>query len=37
MSLKNSCIKNGTCYYFDDVIKFEDFGYDNILKDEKSD
>ena len=32
--LKNS-IKNHTCYYFDDIIMFEDFDRD-ILKDEKS-
>ena len=25
-----------TCYYFDDVIKLEDFGFLNILIDEKS-
>ena len=25
-----------TCYYFDDIIKFEDFNIDNILIDEKS-
>ena len=30
------CIKNCTCYYFDDIIKFEDFDIDNILIDEKS-
>ena len=24
------------CYYFDDIIKFEDFNSDNILIDEKS-
>ena len=24
------------CYYFDDLIKFEDFDLDNILIDEKS-
>ena len=24
------------CYYFDDIIKFEDFDLDNILIDEKS-
>ena len=24
------------CYYFDDVIKIEDFNFDNILLDEKS-
>ena len=28
------CIKNHTCYYFDDIIKFEDFDFDNILIDE---
>ena len=33
---KNVCIKNRTCYYFDDIIKLEDFNHDNILKDEKS-
>ena len=32
------CIKNRTCYYFDDIIKLEDFSLDNILRkiDEKS-
>ena len=29
------CIKNHTCYYFDDMIKLEDFDIDNILIDEK--
>ena len=29
-------IKNRTCYYFDDIIKLEDFDPDNILIDEKS-
>ena len=29
-------IKNGTCYYFDDIFKLEDFDLDNILIDEKS-
>ena len=29
-------IKNRTCYYFDDIIKLEDFDLDNILIDEKS-
>ena len=33
---KKVCIKNRTCYYFDDVIKLEDFEIDNILIDEKS-
>ena len=34
--LKEIDIENRTCYYFDDTIKFEDFGLDNILIDEKS-
>ena len=34
--LKKVCIKNRTCYYFDDIIKVEDFDLDNILIDEKS-
>ena len=29
-------IKNRTCYYFDDIIKLEDFDLDNTLIDEKS-
>ena len=29
-------IKNRTCYYFDDIIKFEVFDFDNIFIDEKS-
>ena len=29
-------IKSRTCYYFDDIIKFEDFRFDNLLIDEKS-
>ena len=33
---KNLCIKNRTCYYFDDTIKLEDFDIDNILIDKKS-
>ena len=28
-------IKNRMCYYFDDIIKFKDFGLDNILLDQK--
>ena len=27
-------IKNRTCCYFDDIIKFEDFDFDDILIDE---
>ena len=33
--LKEIDIKNRTCYYFDDIIKFENFDLDNILIDEK--
>ena len=29
-------IKKCMCYYFDDIIKIEDFNLDNILIDEKS-
>ena len=29
-------VKNCTCYYFNDIIKLEDFDIDNILIDEKS-
>ena len=35
-NLKEINIKNHTCYYFDDVIKIEDYDFDNILLDEKS-
>ena len=28
--LKND-IKNRTCYYFDDIMRFEDIDFDNIL------
>ena len=35
-NLKEINIKNCTCYYFDDMIKIEDFGFDIILLDEKS-
>ena len=33
---KKVLIKDCTCYYFDDIIKLEDFKFDNILIDEKS-
>ena len=33
---KNVFIKNCTCYYFDDINKFEYFHFDNILIDKKS-
>ena len=34
--LKDINIKNGTCYYFDDIIKLEDFDLNNILIDRRS-
>ena len=34
--LKIVNIKNRSCYYFDDMIKIEDFHLGNILLDEKS-
>ena len=34
--LKKVSIKNCTCYYYDNIIKFEDFDLDNILLDEES-
>ena len=34
--LKKVHIKNRLCYYFDDIIKLEDFDLDNILIDKKS-
>ena len=34
--LKRFCIKNRMCHYFEDIIKIEDFGFDNILLNEKS-
>ena len=33
--LKEIDIENCTCYYFNDIIKFEDFDLNNILIDEK--
>ena len=33
--LEKFVIKNCRCYYFDDIIKTEDFDIDNILLDEK--
>ena len=35
-AFKKVRIKNRTCYYFDDIIKLEDFHLDSILIDEKS-
>ena len=35
MNLKNR-IQNCACYYFNDIIKIEDFDFDKILLDEKS-
>ena len=34
--LKKVYLKNQTCYYFDDIIKIEDFEFSNILLDEES-
>ena len=36
VELKEIYIKNRTCFYFDDIIKIEDFNLDNILIEEKS-
>ena len=36
MNEKKVCIKNCMCYYFDSIIKLEDFDLDNILIEEKS-
>ena len=33
---KKTDIKNRTCYYFDDIIKFEDFDFRNVLLDQIS-
>ena len=33
--LREINIKKHTCYYFDNIIKIEDFDLDNILIDEK--
>ena len=34
--LKETDIKNRTCYYFNGIIKIEDFDFDKVLSDEKS-
>ena len=34
--LKEIDIKNCTCFYFNDIIKFEDFDLNNISIDERS-
>ena len=36
IGIKNVNIKNVICYYFDDITKIEDFGFNDILLDEKS-
>ena len=33
---KKLCIRSRTFYYFDDVIKLEDFGLKNVFIDKKS-
>ena len=35
MNLGKVRIENHRCYYFDGMIKLEDFDFDNILIDEK--
>ena len=35
-AFKEVCFKHRRCYCFNDIIKSEDFDFDNILKDEKS-
>ena len=34
--IKNVCIKHRMCYYFNDIIKLEDFDLDNILIEKKN-
>ena len=34
---KYVCFKNRSCYHFGDIIKFQDFSFDNILINGKSD
>ena len=36
MNLKKVCIKNCTCYCFEDIVKLEDFDHDNNVIDKKS-
>ena len=36
INLKKVSFKNHKCYYFDDITKFEDFNFGNILLGEKS-
>ena len=36
MNQQENDLKNRTCFYFDDIIKAENFNFDNILVDEKS-
>ena len=36
IELKEIDIKNWTCYYLDDLIKIEDFNFDNFLIHKKS-
>ena len=35
-NLKEISIKSHTCYYFNDIFKFVDFDFDNILSDQNS-
>ena len=34
--LKKVGIKNRTCYYFDDIVKIEDFDFDILLEEKSS-
>ena len=34
--MKKVNIKTCTCYYFDDIIRFEDFNFSNVSEDKKS-
>ena len=36
MNFNKFVLKKSRCYHFDEIIKFDDFGFDNILTDEKS-
>ena len=36
MNENESDIKNCTCYFFNEIVKIEDFNLDNTLMDEKS-
>ena len=33
---KSKFVKKSMCYYFDSIMKIDDFDFDNVLIDEKS-